>query len=138
VAILAAFLWASDQVTIQGERTIYTVDCKGGAWQGPHCTGTLAAGERNRFRALRQHGEVLFWTIGSPMPSGKFAACEIIDGRNWTCKPNADAAQTITLQLKHGSAVAMAGAPTKAFHAVPKWRWWLLHRGLAIGSDADN
>jgi len=38
--------WASDFVTMQGERTVYTVDCTNGAWQGDHCSGQVAAGTR--------------------------------------------------------------------------------------------
>jgi hypothetical protein len=52
LAVLAAMAWASDTVTLQGERTIYTVECRQGGWQGQHCSGRLAAGDRFRFRAL--------------------------------------------------------------------------------------
>jgi hypothetical protein len=78
--------WASDFVTMQGERTVYTVDCKNGAWQGDHCSGQVAAGTRYRYRALKPHGEVIFWTVGTSEPSGKFNECTIQDGRNWVCK----------------------------------------------------
>ena len=64
--------WASDFVTMQGERTVYTVDCTNGAWQGDHCSGQVAAGTRYRYRALKPHGEVIFWTVGTSEPSGKF------------------------------------------------------------------
>ena len=43
---------------MQGERTVYTVDCTNGAWQGDHCSGQVAAGMRYRYRALKGHGEV--------------------------------------------------------------------------------
>jgi len=134
----AALVWANDAVTPQGERTIYTVNCEGGTWQAAHCTGKLVAAARYRFRALRPHAEVLFWTVGASTPSGKFDACTITDGRNWACKPCADASRTITLQMVHGYAVPSPNGPTLPFHAVQKWRWWLLRSGIAFGSDAEG
>ena len=122
--------WASDFVTMQGERTIYTVDCTNGAWQGNHCSGRVAAGTRYRYRALKPHGEVIFWTVGTNEPSGRFKECTIQDGRNWVCKVCADAARSITLQMAQGVPVSAAPAVTRPFRAVPKWRWLLLQRGL--------
>ena len=71
-ALLGFAAWASDFITMQGERTIYTVECHNGAWAGDHCVGSLVAGERYRYRALPPHSEVIFWTVGSNEPSGKF------------------------------------------------------------------
>jgi hypothetical protein len=136
--ILAALTWASDWITVQNERTVYTADCQGGSWRGAHCTGTLVAGARYRFRALRPHGEVVFWTVASDEPSGKLAPCIITDGRNWTCTAGPDAARTITLQMTHGRPVIAVGSPNKPFHGVSKWRWWLLRGGIAPGQDAEN
>ena len=136
--VLAALMWASDWLTLQNERTVYTADCARGTWQGAHCSGELVAGPRYRFRALRSHGEVLFWAVGSTQPSGKLAPCAIANGRNWTCPPSVGATQTITLQMSHGRPVATSGVATKAFHAVTKWRWWLLRYGIALGHDAGN
>jgi hypothetical protein len=127
--------WASDFVTMQGERTVYTVDCVGGAWQGDRCSGHLAAGVRYRYRALKPHGEVIFWTVGTKEPSGKFENCEIQDGRNWVCKTCADAARSITLRMTQGVPVADTPTVTKPFRSVSKWRWLLLERGLTVGGD---
>jgi hypothetical protein len=135
----AAVAWASDAISLQGERTVYTVDCLQGQWQGATCGGTLAAGKRYRFRALRAHSEVVFWTVGATdEPSGKFTSCSIQDGRNWTCPPNADAPRTITLQMVRGTPVPDTSGRVKAFHALAKWRWWLVSSGLPIGHTADN
>lgn len=137
IALLAALgfaAWASDFVTMQGERTVYTVDCSGGTWQGDRCSGQVKAGARYRYRALKPHNEVIFWTVGSKEPSGKFEDCNIQDGRNWVCKVCADASRSITLQMAHGEPVPMAAAtPTKPFRAVSKWRWLLLQRGYTVG-----
>lgn len=133
VTVLAALVfaaWASDFVTMQGERTIYTVDCVNGAWQGNRCGGQLAAGPRYRYRALKPHNEVIFWTVGTAEPSGKFPDCKIQDGRNWVCKTCADAARSITLQMTHG--IPVAGAATRSFRAVTKWRWLLIERGFTL------
>ena len=134
IALLALLLfaaWASDFITMQGERTIYTVECKQGAWNGDACAGTLVPGLRYRYRALKPHREVIFWTLGTKDRSGKFDECDIDDGRNWVCRPNADVARSITLQMHQGEPVA--GAATRGFRAVSKWRWMLLERGIALG-----
>ena len=132
VAALGFAAWASDFVTMQGERTIYTVDCADGSWQGDRCSGRVKAGTRYRYRALKPHNEVIFWTVGTNEPSGKFEDCKIQDGRNWVCHVCADAARSITLQMAHGKPVPGADASTavtKPFRAVSKWRWLLLQRG---------
>jgi hypothetical protein len=138
VLLAAALLWSGDTVTLQGERTIYTARCVGGDWSGIVCKGRITAGERYRFRALKPHREVVFWTAGATAPSGKFTNCSITDGRNWKCPPNAEAASTITLQMLHGRAVADPSARTLSFHPVAKWRWWMMRLGLSLGSSADS
>ena len=137
LGLLGFFTWASDFVTLQGERTIYTVGCAEGSWQGTHCTGRLVAAERYRFRALHAHREVLFWTVGGAEPSSKFSDCTVQDGRNWSCKPNADAPKSITLQMLHGQAVHDETGQVRSFHAVPKWRWMPARYGVSPGSEAD-
>ena len=126
-ALLGFAAWASDFITMQGERTVYTVECRNGAWAGDRCAGSLVAGQRYRYRALVHHSEVIFWTVGTNEPSGEFADCAIKDGRNWVCKANTDAPRSITLQMVEG--VPIAGALTRPFRAVSKWRWMLLQRG---------
>jgi hypothetical protein len=135
--VAVAALWASDKITFQDERTIYTVDCSGGEWQGLHCTGRLVPADRFRFRALKPHREVVFWTVGAAAPSGKFTDCDIKDGRNWTCKPIADSPRTITLQMSKGMPVPDSLGRAKAFHAISKWHWFLLRWGIPISSDAE-
>jgi hypothetical protein len=137
IVVLGAMAWITDTVTLQGERTVYTVECQSGTWQGQRCVGKLKPAERIRFRALKAHREVLFWTVGAVEASGKFTDCQIQDGRNWTCNPGADASRTITLQLVHGLPVADSGGRTRPFHAVAKWRWWLLYWGVPAGTEAD-
>jgi hypothetical protein len=138
VAMLSAIAWANDFITPQGERTVYTASCENGAWQGTRCTGTLRAAERFRFRALRIHGEVLFWTVGSRVPSGKFIGCSIESGRDWRCPVSPDARDTVTLEIAAGQPVRNPAWPTRPFHQVTKWRWHLLHWGLPAGRDAEN
>jgi hypothetical protein len=133
----AALAWVTDSVTLQGERTIYTVNCVGGTWNGEACTGRLAAGDRYRYRALRIHREVLFWRPGASEASGRLLGCDIQDGRNWHCPDGPDAARSITTELVRGRAVREAGSG-HVFHVVPKWRWLLLHWGLPAGDEADD
>jgi len=129
---LAAYGWATDKIALQGECTTYTVRCVGGAWQDNQCSGRLESAERFRFRALTSHREVLFWTVGSAQPSGKFTDCVIEDRRNWACNANAEAARTITLQMVHGQPTRDSSGTTMAFHSVDKWRWWLLRLGIPL------
>lgn len=136
VAALGFAGWASDFVTMQGERTVYTVDCVGGAWQGDHCAGRLTASTRYRYRALKRQHQVVFWTVGTSESSGRFSDCSIQDGRNWVCqRGSADATRSITLQMAQGTPVADAGANTRPFRAVSKWRWLLLNRGITADRD---
>ena len=135
LAVLGFAGWASDFITMQGERTIYTVECHDGAWAGDRCAGSLMVGQRYRYRALTHHSEVIFWTVGTSEPSGKFGDCAIQDGRNWVCKPNADAARSITLQMVDGAPLAGPASVTRPFRAVSKWRWLLLQRGWAAHGD---
>jgi hypothetical protein len=137
LALLGLLAWSEDFITLQGECTVYTVACQQGVWIGQRCTGKLAAAERYRFRALKTRGEVLFWTLGVPEPSGRFSDCVIRDGRNWSCKPSADASRTVTREIAHGRPVADSSGFTRPLHAVTKWRWWLLRRGLSLGSEAS-
>jgi hypothetical protein len=138
LGLLAAVAWAADFVTLQGERTVYTAECVGGQWQGKQCAGRLVAGERFRFRALKAHKEVLFWTVGSSIPSGKFTDCDIVSGRNWRCKPMPTEAPTITYEMVAGGPVHNAAWKLRPFHAISKWNWYLLDLGLSAGAEVDN
>jgi hypothetical protein len=135
--ILLAFLaWITDGITLEGERTVYTPRCEGGTWQGSSCTGRLVAGDRYRFRALRAHNEVFFWTAGAAGPSGKFTECAIKDGRNWKCNPNADLSLTITREMAHGCPVVDASGQALPFRQITKLRWMVLRLGIPTGNDA--
>ena len=137
LAVLYALVWATDSVTLQGERTVYTARCEPGAWVGDRCTGKLVAAERYRYRVLKPHSEVVFWVVGSSEPSGKFTECVIHDGRNWQCKANADAARSITLEMSKGYPLADPNAVTRSYHAVSKLTWTLLNCGIAITDSAQ-
>lgn len=130
---LVFFVWTTDRVTIQGERTVHTLNCVKGAWVGDHCNGELTMGPRVRFRALKARGEVLFWTLGSNEPSAKLTGCSVQDGRNWTCPVSADAPRSITLAMVRGEPVTNPAWPTRPFHAVSKVRWTLFRLGLNLG-----
>jgi hypothetical protein len=138
IAVLAAMAWSTDTVTLQGQRTVYTVDCRKGVWQGKRCSGQLVNAERFRFHALKAHREVLFWRVGVAEPSGRFTDCNIVDGRNWSCRPEPDASRTITLEMVHGQPLPDTGGRTRTFHAVAKWRWWMLRWGLPAGNEANE
>ena len=125
--LLVAGAWATDFVTLQGEWTIYTASCRNGQWSASGCSGSVVASSRYRFRALKAHKEVLFWTAGDSGPSGRFEQCRITDGRNWLCPPGNDIARTITHEMVGGKAIEDPKVTTIPFHAVPKWKWEFLN-----------
>ena len=137
VASLTVFIWASDRITLEGERTIYTVNCDQGAWDGLRCTSRLRAGDRHRFRASRSRHEIVYWIAGSGAPSGKYADCDVTDRDRWVCKARPGEQPTIAHELAGGRPVPNAAAPDMPFHAVNKWKWWVLDVGIPIVSKAD-
>lgn len=138
LVLLSASAWSVDFITLTGERTIYTAHCRNGSWTGSRCSGLLVAGDRYRFRALKAHSEVLFWTAGSTQPAGKFTECQAESGRNWSCPPNADAARTVTLQMLHGEPVADASHRTSELHSISKLHWIVLRAGVSLGMTANE
>lgn len=135
--LMVYFIWTTDKITFQGERTIYTVNCANGVWEGKRCTGELVASARYRYRALKARGEVLFWVLGANEPSSKLTGCTIQDGRNWTCPVSADAKNSITLALVAGEPQANAAWPTRPLHAVSKMNWIFLDNGMAATKVAN-
>ena len=127
---LATVLWASDKITYEGERTIHTVRCEKGDWDGLVCRGTMVAGDRYRFRASVVKQEVLYWVVGSPAPSGKYMQCTVKDRGNWACPENAGQPPTIAHAMANGRPKRDGGDRDLPFHAVPKWVWWVLDFGI--------
>jgi hypothetical protein len=138
LSALGVFAWAADFVTLQGERTVYTADCEQGIWRAKRCSGKLVAGNRHRFRALKAHQEVLFWTVGSKEPSGKFTDCVVKDGRNWSCKVSPETPRAIAREMALGKPVPDPAGLTRVVHPVPKWRWILLRYGITLGNEASD
>ena len=137
LAGLGFVIWSSDQITVQGERTIYTVTCEGGVWDGLRCTGRLAAGDLHRFLVSRSRNEVVFWIAGSRVPSGKYTDCNVTDRDNWTCKVEAVERPAIVSELSYGRPTTRGSGRALSFHAVAKWKWWALHVGLPGFVKAD-
>lgn len=138
VAMLVAMGWLHDFVTLGGAgRTVYTAECAAGAWKGARCTGHLVAGNRYRFRALRHHREVLYWTAGSPQPSGKMTGCAVENAKNWTCTQAPAQPVAITMAMRNGRAVAGPGQ-VLTHHCVDKWKWLLLDAGVTWFREANT
>jgi hypothetical protein len=137
VALGCLGLWSTDKITLQGERTVYTVECQGGTWRENSCTGELAAGPRFRYRALPPHKEVVFWVLGSSEPSGKLTNCTIEDGRHWKCPENSDSPKSITIEMSHGLPIHRPADQPLQFHSVPKLSWTLLKLGLRFTNSAE-
>jgi hypothetical protein len=133
---LGVVLWASDRITYEGERTIYTVRCEGGTWNGLRCTGTMVAGDRYRFKASVSKQEVLHWIVSSPEPSGKYGKCKVKNRGNWSCEVVPGEPGTITHEMVDGRPTRDAIAATPPIHAVPKWEWWVLDAGIHLYTRA--
>jgi hypothetical protein len=123
-------LWASDRITLQGERTVFTVDCKDGSWQQNVCTGRLVPGNRYTFRASRSRQEVLYWIVGSSSPSGRYTGCRVENRGNWTCSAMTGQPPTITYAMKDDQPTPGPAGVVPPFHAVPKWKWWAIRYGI--------
>jgi hypothetical protein len=138
VTVLAIAIWSSDKISYEGERTIYSVRCEQGVWEGWRCTGKLAAADRYRFRASTSRQEVLYWIVGSSGASGKYTDCKVADRANWTCRQAVGQITTITHEMVHGRATGDGGGAVLPFHAVPKWQWWLLDAGIQVTHHATD
>jgi hypothetical protein len=135
---LGVMTWASDKIGYEGERTVYSVRCEQGIWEGWRCTGRLVAGDRYRFRASRSRREVLYWIVGSSGASGKYADCEVFDRGNWTCTEAVGQVPTITHEMVKGHPTHDGDRAMLPFHAVPKWQWWLLNVGVPATNHATD
>ena len=139
VLLVVALLWGSDRITLQGERTIFTVDCADGTWEGARCTGHLVPGKRYAFRASKARQEVLYWIRGSDAPSGRYTGCTVTDRDNWSCKVVMDGAPaTIAFEMVRGQPTRVASGLALPYHSVPKWKWWLMDAGFGGFSVATN
>ena len=136
VVALGVALWGSDKITYEGERTVYTVRCEQGNWEGLACKGKMVAGDRYRFRASVSKQEVLYWVVASSQPSGKFPHCKVKDRGNWECEDNAGQPATITRAMSNGRPKRGEGYHSIPFHAVPKWVWFVLDSGVHVYSKA--
>ena len=136
VIVVGVFIWAGDKITLQGERTIHTVECLDGNWEGWRCTGVMVAGDRYRFRASRSRQEVIFWIVGSTQPFGKHTNCVVKDRDNWKCNASPGQPIALTHALINGRPDS-DGAEPLSIRAVRKWKWWLLRSGIHIFSTAD-
>ena len=137
LSLLVGSMWAGDAITLQGERSVFTVECQAGGWQAKHCDGRLLAGAQYTFRVVDSLREVQFWTVGAPRSIGHLTDCAITDGRNWVCKSGPDLERSATAQMLNGVPLVRSTGSGKLPHAVFKWRWYLLRLGLSLGHDAD-
>jgi hypothetical protein len=123
VIYLGIAMWASDKISYEGERTVYSVRCEHGVWEGWRCTGRLVVGDRYRFRASKSRQEVLYWIVGSPERSGKYTECRVADRGNWTCAVAVAQAPTVTHEMVHGRPTRDESGAMISFRAVSKWQW---------------
>lgn len=138
VLLFALLVWASDRITLQGERTIYTVNCEKGAWEGTHCNGVLVPGDRYAFRASVLRHEVIYWIRGSTGPSGTYSDCSVVDRDNWSCNVRLDQKAALAYEMKNGRPTRGGQGLALPFHDVPKWKWWMMRLGIHAFSEADG
>lgn len=137
LGVFAAMIWVSDKVTLEGERTVYAVECVDGGWSDLRCTGKLKAGPQYRFRASKTRQEVVFWIAGSRDPSGKYTDCQVKDRGNWTCNMRVEQPRSITYEMVDDRPTRGGSGLTLPFHAVLKWKWWALNIGVPGFSEAS-
>ena len=135
-ALFALGVWASDRVTYQGERTVFTVACRDGTWDGLRCSGRMVAGDRYRFRASRSRQEVLYWIVGSSAPSGKFGDCRVENRGNWSCNVLTSSPPTIAHEMNDNRPANFVPGLDLPYPAVAKWKWALLDAGIQVFSVA--
>ncbi len=136
--ILVLLVWGSDRITLQGERTIYTVDCEAGVWDGNRCTGRLAAGPRYAFRASPRRHEVIYWIRDSTAPSGKFTDCSVTNRDNWSCNVGLGQSSSIAYEMHDGRPTRGTQGLAASFHDVSKWKWWAIRLGPDVFSVASD
>ena len=136
VTLLVVLGWLHDFITLDGAKTVYTARCANGDWRGSVCTGTMQAGDRYRFRALKPHNEVIFWIAGAAEPSGKLTPCAIENAKQWTCKAGPDSGRTITHEMRFGHAVPDPKGQARPFHPISKLKWLMLGSGIGF-HEAD-
>jgi len=136
-AVLAIALWASDQITLQGERTLYSANCERNAWVGSHCVSKLVPAKRYAFRGSTTRQEVTYWIRGSKEPSGKYTRCHVVNRDNWRCELQPGEESTVLRELEGGRPVASASSTIGTIHGVSKWKWFGMTLGIPWITDAD-
>jgi len=58
--------WASDEITLQGQPTVYTVNFERGEWDGSRCAGKLVPASRYRYKASQARKEESYWVVDAP------------------------------------------------------------------------
>lgn len=121
---------------MEGERTLYTVQCSEGQWSGRACTGRLMAARSYRYEARPGAHEVVFSVDAAPSQRRRLAPCEVRDARNWSCAAGNDSASSVTLTMVCGQATDPA-PPALGLRVVPKLQWWRLKAGLDFSRDVE-
>ena len=134
--ILVALVWGSDRITLQGERTIYTVECGQGAWDGTTCTGHLVAGPRYAFRALPRRHEVIYWIRDSQSPTEKYTDCTVKNRDNWSCNVEVGKSSSVAYEMVDGRPTRGMLGLTVQYHDVSKWKWWVIKCGARFFNHA--
>jgi hypothetical protein len=138
VVVIATLIWGSDRITLQGERTIYTVDCAQGVWEGNRCTGALTAGPRYAFRASVRRHEVIYWIRDSTAPSGKYSDCTVKNRDNWSCNVEVGQPPAVAYEMHDGRPTRGSIGLSMTFHDVPKWKWWAISYGIGHFTEASD
>ncbi|MEP6655820.1 MAG: hypothetical protein ABJC33_01210 [Betaproteobacteria bacterium] len=138
VVLVIVLIWTTDAITLEGERTIYTLQCNNGEWKDGKCTGTVTAGDRYRFRALKTKREVLFWTVGASTPSDKYTGCTVRNRDHWSCTTFPTEKSVPPYEMAGGRLRSPGNSAALPLHMARKWRWWLLHMGLPASGSATG
>jgi hypothetical protein len=129
---LAVALWASDRVTLQGQRILYLGSCVHGDWEGERCTGTLVPAAAWVFESSKRRHEVVHWTRGSDAPSVTYRGCEVRDRDNWMCPADPNGSHASAVEMRSGRIVGGLPGVSTPIRAIPKWKWWLARTRAAF------
>ena len=76
-------------------------------------------------------------TVCEPCNDCKYTDCTVKDRGNWSCKVSLDKTPSITREMANDKATHDQTGRLRPFHAVPKWKWWLLRAGFPGLSEAS-
>jgi hypothetical protein len=98
-----------------GERTVYRVNCKGGAGKGSKCATPLVPSTRVAYKTKFGDPQIVYWELDGPNENRLFAMtnCLVRDAENWQC--------AVGIRMVDGRVLNESGE--ESFPQVPRLVW---------------